>query len=403
MIFDVINNIEPLVDPVYNFKYNYIRVNGGYFNSETLYCNFYNSSLDDSENKNRLFIYLSRFLHYQKKYDLPVKFDCAMEADNLVGNLQEKEAIEILDWINEWKDIHKLKTNSIIFLTNAIDVKKITPPEYRDLVESFHKYRFYCSPCLDVNYLHKREFDKTFFVPMRRPSKPRTTLYNFLKQNDIIKNCFYSYNVPHGDGIVPIQSEDTFAIERYYADIPKNNYNFDEVFSGLRLMKKSFCHIIMETIFKDEIPKQHHLIGGHCFKEERFFTEKTFKSIMACQPFILGSNSKDLERLRSFGFKTFSDWWDESYDIMPDKERMEAIQSLIYEINKWDYDKIKTVYNEMIPILIHNYENVKTLDDRFKEFQNNTIYTVMEGYEYPLSYYDFQEENIVDNSWKILT
>ena len=204
--------------------------------------------------------------------------------------------------------------------------------------------------------------------------------FNF-RENGIYTNPNVDKHLPH------------LSLERYL-----NEYTevYRDEFAGFELQNKSIIHIVCETFFHkfNELNEEQY---------QRFFTEKTFKSIMACQPFILGSNSKDLERLRSFGFKTFSDWWDESYDIMPDKERMEAIQSLIYEINKWDYDKIKTVYNEMIPILIHNYENVKTLDDRFKEFQNNTIYTVMEGYEYPLSYYDFQEENIVDNSWKILT
>ena len=127
---------------------------------------------------------------------------------------------------------------------------------------------------------------------------------------------------------------------------------------------------------------------------------------MACQPFLLGSNTGDLERLKSYGFKTFDKWWDESYDDeLDDLARLNKIKNIIIDINRKSIDDLKKTYKEMIPLLIHNYTLVKNLDEKFKEFQSNSVYTVMEPYEFPLSFYDIQEgiDMDIDTSWNIIT
>ena len=398
MFLKPVNNIDPLIEPVYNYKYNYIRVNGGDFNSQTLYRNFWNQSLSKDDNKNKLFRYLSRFLHYQQKYNLSVKFDSAMEADYLYNNLKEKEANEILDWIIEWQDVNDLQRDSIIFLTNDINAKSNTPEPYKRLVESLHKYRFYCAPSLDINILHERHIHRKFYYNVRRPDRIRNNLFNFFKENNLMEESFWSYNVPSGDGNKPLEEKETYTLERYYDNIPDETFSYEENFAGLRLMQESFLHIVMETIFENRDNETKEL------NRERFFTEKTFKPIMACQPFLLGSNTGDLERLKSYGFKTFDKWWDESYDDeLDDLARLNKIKNIIIDINRKSIDDLKKTYKEMIPTLIYNYELVKNLDEKFKEFQSNSVYTVMEPYEFPLSFYDIQEGIDIDTSWNIIT
>jgi hypothetical protein len=46
----------------------------------------------------------------------------------------------------------------------------------------------------------------------------------------------------------------------------------------------------------------------------RFLTEKTFKAMAWGMPFLFVGNQHGLKRIRDFGFKTFPDWFDESYD-----------------------------------------------------------------------------------------
>jgi hypothetical protein len=50
-------------------------------------------------------------------------------------------------------------------------------------------------------------------------------------------------------------------------------------------------------------------------------TEKTFKPIAMGMPFIIVGTQGSLRYLRSYGFKTFGDLWDESYDDEPDDSR----------------------------------------------------------------------------------
>lgn len=92
-------------------------------------------------------------------------------------------------------------------------------------------------------------------------------------------------------------------------------------------------------------------------------TEKITKPIINLHPFVLLGPPKSLELLKFYGFKTFSDFWDESYDDIENfSERFDAITKVIdYLINltveEWDIltEKIK-------PILIYNRKHLKSFD-----------------------------------------
>lgn len=61
----------------------------------------------------------------------------------------------------------------------------------------------------------------------------------------------------------------------------------------------SYVSIVVETEIDDRI---------------MFFSEKTFKPIMCYHPFILLGSKHSLKTLKKLGYKSFSKWWDESYD-----------------------------------------------------------------------------------------
>ena len=69
-------------------------------------------------------------------------------------------------------------------------------------------------------------------------------------------------------------------------------------------------------------------------------TEKTLRPIAMGQPFILAGTYGSLKYLHSYGFKTFSDCWDESYDMMSDSiERMNKIIEVMSDIVSMSYNK----------------------------------------------------------------
>lgn len=79
--------------------------------------------------------------------------------------------------------------------------------------------------------------------------------------------------------------------------------------------------VVLETLFDDG---RLHL------------TEKSLRPIACGQPFILAGTHGSLEYLRRYGFVTFGDIWDESYDTITDpKERLYAITDLMAQIANW--------------------------------------------------------------------
>lgn len=106
----------------------------------------------------------------------------------------------------------------------------------------------------------------------------------------------------------------------------------------------TFVNIVTETLWNSD---------------SIFFTEKTFKPMYMCQPFIIFGNPHSLSKLKEYGFKTFDKWWDESYDNETDLDcRLEKITKVLKEIVSWDMDTCHRVTNEMEEILIHNFNNV---------------------------------------------
>lgn len=72
-----------------------------------------------------------------------------------------------------------------------------------------------------------------------------------------------------------------------------------------------------------------------CVENKKHLTEKIFKPIAAGKPFVLAGGVNNLEYLRSYGFKTFGDIWNEDYDnIVDPKERLDALFHLMtYDLN----------------------------------------------------------------------
>ena len=64
--------------------------------------------------------------------------------------------------------------------------------------------------------------------------------------------------------------------------------------------------------------------------------------------------------MRELGFKTFSDFWDESYDETPDHaERLRKIVEVCEYIGNWDHNKILDFKRRVKPILDHNFQVLK--------------------------------------------
>lgn len=89
-------------------------------------------------------------------------------------------------------------------------------------------------------------------------------------------------------------------------------------------------------------------------------TEKSFKPFKDKHPFILVGVNGALKSMRNLGFKTFSEFWDESYDeIVDPHQRLQETIKLCNDIGKWDNEKILDFKRRVKPILEHNYQLLK--------------------------------------------
>ena len=73
------------------------------------------------------------------------------------------------------------------------------------------------------------------------------------------------------------------------------------------------------------------------------------------QPFIVFSSVHYLKRIKEIGFKTFDEFWDESYDDLYDwEERYNKILLLILELNSKSTDELNNLYKSLKHICIYN-------------------------------------------------
>ncbi len=115
----------------------------------------------------------------------------------------------------------------------------------------------------------------------------------------------------------------------------------------LKSYKSSFCAVINETRYAQPFG---------------YFSEKTLTPIFSKLPFILVAPPRSLEYLKTFGFRTFDKWWDESYDQEEDHhKRIIKIFDVIDYINSKDIEDLKKIYEEMKDILDHNASIIKSL------------------------------------------
>jgi hypothetical protein len=133
---------------------------------------------------------------------------------------------------------------------------------------------------------------------------------------------------------------------------------FDEVFipgynapesttDFLKSYRNSFCGVINETRFAQPFG---------------YFSEKTLTAINSKLPIIVVAPPYTLKYLKTFGFKTFDRWWDESYDIETNHhKRITKIFDIIDYINSKSIDELTIIYSEMTNILEHNQAIIKTI------------------------------------------
>jgi hypothetical protein len=148
----------------------------------------------------------------------------------------------------------------------------------------------------------------------------RKELYDIEKE---LKYVFYTKKKT----IFEPESEHIF---EYFGDTKTTHYK--------QSYDNSYCSLVTETSFENN---------------EEHLSEKSFKPFINLHLGIFLAPYKHLERLRGYGFKTFGDIWDESYDdIVSPKERFNKVCELIKNLN--ETNNLKDLYLKSKDILEYN-------------------------------------------------
>jgi hypothetical protein len=154
---------------------------------------------------------------------------------------------------------------------------------------------------------------------------------NFTPYDNKLHYNHYIFNNPNWQPVHKLEQylEPTTATSNSSADFDVNDYNNTEF------------EIVLETLFDDT---------------RQQLTEKILRPIACKQPFILASTAGSLKYLQHYGFKTFGDIIDESYDTIHDPvERMKSIIKTMRDIASWSSEYKTTQIKKIKQITEYNH------------------------------------------------
>ena len=167
-------------------------------------------------------------------------------------------------------------------------------------------------------------------------------------------------------------------------DRPRGSLSADAGPNELKFNQSALWHVVSETVF---------------YYDKLHLTEKIFKPIFSKRPFILVAAPGNLAYLKSYGFRTFDRWIDESYDNEKDHQtRLEKITVEVEKLCNLSPTDLKKMHQEMREILEFNFNHfygkfktiiVQELLDNFKGIAGQWNNGRVDGRNMDLSLLDF--------------
>jgi hypothetical protein len=295
-------------------------------------------------------------------------------------DIVENDYVYLHDQEPVWLDLHEPLFNDVKRRNDDIFCK---PPghiivsergEYVDkLCEKYgwtaHYYFFHGWACQDWF----RGYDKTFLIPRARDRAPTKT---FISPNRIVAGkrdhrVLFLYNVfKQGLAHNWISAPRTCVYENIDISVVASKYNniypdikqvFDQatlprLFPGEETQEMASCWL---TNFDEAADSLVYVPTETVYFGQRLhITEKTFKAIALEMPFVLVAPAHSLEYMRSYGFKTFSDVFNEDYDSEEDDiKRVERVVKLLKELDLLSIKEQQQIHQACLPIVEHNYNH----------------------------------------------
>jgi hypothetical protein len=232
----------------------------------------------------------------------------------------------------------------------------------------YHYYFFHGWAALDWY----RGYDKTFLI---RPFGSRKITKTFIAPNRIIAGerkhrleilyHIFKYGMTNNNiscpAVCPAENISVMdAIQSLRVQYP----DIQDVFSA-RSFPINFAnetdhpmHSCWLSLFDESAESLLYLVTETVATGRRWhLTEKTFKPIALGMPFVIVGTQGSLKYLRSYGFRTFGDVWDESYDDEDDDVRIEKIARLLKELDDLSPDRKQKIFESAYDVIEHNWNH----------------------------------------------
>lgn len=334
--------------------------------TETVGTTFFNFFTEHINTKDKLFHVLDSLNYYlDNGYFFGLNY--TNEGSNYFEQFNKKSHdINPFNWLLEYKELKNYKTPFFKILMGNLNIYESVPDNIREFFYPLVVMHHIPERVSDFNQLQNRNIEKKFvFLNARINNRYyRISTYIFLKGMGILDDCNYSFNSRNDFNYKSIWYEDSELIEKTEFDKREEIINKPSSTPFVN----SFCNIVAETYFNDEYDSS--------YDNAFFMSEKIFKPIISCQPFLILSSPFYLKKMKELGFKTFDKWWDESYDnIECGVTRLSEIYKVIIKINNMNLDECNRMYREMNDVLVHNHNHAINFEKLYPQY---TLPTIME-------------------------
>jgi hypothetical protein len=291
-------------------------------------------------------------------------------------DLRNKKAVMVFDQTTEgysginddfsilqrWIDDSNIPPDSVYYITGNLigrDIASSQGAKYNVI----SKQVFECWNTIDarvdaVNFSPTDE--KYLFLQYNRLVRPHRVLFILkLQEHGLIDNGLVSYNFE--------SRKDEHSIKQHLNFIA-NDSNLMERYLNLVNNGPSIIDVDTTPNLANNLVREHHertfisVVSETLVSEKTLFlSEKIWKPILTGHPFIVLGSPGTLKYLRQLGFKTFSKWFDESYDDEIDLEvRMEKIIDLLKYFRTMSIDELSKIRYEMKNTCEFNRSQYKT-------------------------------------------
>ena len=193
------------------------------------------------------------------------------------------------------------------------------------------------------SYWHK----KHDFLYLNKASRlHRIKLYDQLSDKGVLENSIHTFHQHKTKRLLPREYELPGVLPESYPRFGMDQDIYEAPYND------TVCSLVSET---------------NDTNDEIFMTEKIWKPIIAQHVFVVHGNYLYLQKLREMGFKTFANYFDETYDLEKDSDkRIDKLVSLCTDLKRMCSNgsavesgnkKWQDVYMQSLALRQHNYNN----------------------------------------------